>query len=83
LVVESASGEAIYALRSAGFEFDDARPDVGEFIAECEVAITRHLPDADYASADLAAYVRACWPTNDEPADVAAAFLQSIMTQAD
>lgn len=51
---------------------------IGAFVSECEVIINQIDPTLDYRRADLDGFVRGCWPPDDEPAEVAAQFVNSL-----
>lgn len=55
---------------------------VGQFVAECEVAINQLDPELDYRRADLQGFVRACWPCEGLPIDVAGEFAGEIRKQS-
>jgi hypothetical protein len=50
---------------------------IGQFVAECEVAINQFSPKFEYHRSDLSGFVRAAWPCDGEPADVAVDFLHN------
>lgn len=54
---------------------------IANFVSECESVINQIDPELDYRSADLDGFVRGCWPTEDNPADVACEFANQIRSQ--
>ncbi len=56
-------------------------PTLGEFVAECVVCLNQFDPNLDYRRHDLYGFVAGCWPTTDEPVDVAAQFAESLHEQ--
>lgn len=54
---------------------------IGQFVAECEVAINQFAPTLVYRRADLDGFVRGCWPCDGEPADVASDFAEALAKQ--
>jgi hypothetical protein len=54
---------------------------IGQFVAECEVAIGQFEPTLEYRREELQGFVRGCWPCEGEPVDVAAQFSQKVGVQ--
>jgi hypothetical protein len=54
---------------------------IGDFAAECEVVLNQLDPELSYQPADLQGFVRAAWPCDGTPADVACQFANEVRKQ--
>lgn len=54
---------------------------ISHFVAECVVVINQLDPELSYRPADLDGFVRGCWPCENEPADVACDFANSLKAE--
>lgn len=54
---------------------------IAAFVAECEATINQIDPELSYQRSELSGFVRACWPCEGFPADVAAEFANEVRKQ--
>lgn len=51
---------------------------IGQWVQQCEAAISQLSPELEYRHADLFGFVQGCWPCEGSPYDVASQFVEQI-----
>jgi hypothetical protein len=54
---------------------------IAHFVAEAEVVLSQLAPELNYRRPDLQGFVRAAWPCDGTPADVAVEFANELVKQ--